>query len=992
MALPTDITGLYAWYRASSFSLADGDTCGNWTDSSGNGRTMVAGGVPKFYVNQIAGYPAVLLGGPNLGNFAHSTFGWLANLAQHTIFLVYKALNSGVYTGSVVGSVGGNSAEGVRVVSGQAIMQWASTTTTYQAIQALADGNWFYGAGGKGGAGVLDVRLNGAPKTSTVWSGTRRAGVDAYGLLGTDGGAYCYGYLAEAFITAGYLSDSDFAVGLDYLRSKYFDAVPSQNERIRDILSRRLWLLRRPQGILEITVPLRMLDADILDRVVIEHQLGPDPSGAGWRGKKWQRHAFSIQRLDVNPGAMTVRLRLLDRRPLDVLLWDTARTDVPALGLDTTRRSGVAQIMKGNAILFVRAQRAWVVNPGDPSSVIEIASNAHAYSSAGEFLEEQRTNAITRSSFVDGTAGLTLAGTGTNGSAIATDPDERLFNPEVLAPSLKFTAGNPHAADLRATFPTASLPSGGTKCALSIDHKTDSDGALSWRLRREDDGYYYNAATPAWQAGAVDNPLSAVPDRAPESRFVSLIDTAVSPIDPSGVSGLTGWWKADAGAYKDAGVTLATDGETVQQWNDQSGAGRNLAQGTSGARPTLVANVLNGKPVIRFDGTDDVLQSSAALSSFITAAAGTFFVVGILRANNTDNATEYENDAAFQDVSGNVYLSFRTSNPRTRSVNFDGSADVAGKNTDVIDAPHCFLWLHSGGNVYHGLSDVRSSQLASAASGNTLTLASTLRVGGNYATVFTQIDIAEIVVYAAAVSESDRLGVEKYIANKYGLSLGGGPALTLSLVLPSGGAASRVSHLYHVQLETGSFPTSRIVSQGGVAQGRDKSEHTIEVTTDAKVYDPSLGAWFCEFVPGWSSADLGSTEDRYIFWQETNGGADHDALFYDASAGAWVFERKVGASTYTASKTASVTRGTAVKLAARWTGAEGELDLAAYTISVFVDGVKGTDATSAAPTFTSPETLHRGHDGAKANHANGAIREVRVFPYALVDEEIAALP
>jgi hypothetical protein len=125
---------------------------------------------------------------------------------------------------------------------------------------------------------------------------------------------------------------------------------------------------------------------------------------------------------------------------------------------------------------------------------------------------------------------------------------------------------------------------------------------------------------------------------------------------------------------------------------------------------------------------------------------------------------------------------------------------------------------------------------------------------------------------------------------------------------------------------------------------------------------------------------------------ETNGGADHDALYYDASAGAWVFERKVGVTTYQATKTASVTRGTAVKLAARWTGVEAELDLAAYTISVFVDAAKGTDATSAAPTFTSPETLHRGHDGSKAKHANGIIREVRIFPYAPTDEEVAALP
>jgi len=754
MAQPTDIAGLYGWYRASSFALNDGDTCGNWTDASGNGRTLtvtVTGGFPKFRTNQVAGYPAIQM---TSGVFQHATFGWRANLANHTIFLVFLTSNL-VAQNPVVTSEGGVAAEGPRAGSygagvGKFGGLWQSTVGGFSVGQPVTADAWHYGYTCLTNGVSLGCSLDGATESTTALSGTRHATYPTTVMsFNLDGGTFWNaGYIAEVFFFNSNLSSSDKAAMFDYLRSKYFDAVPSQNERVRDVLSRRLWLLRRPQGILEITVPLRMLDADILDRVAIEHQLGPDPSGAGWRGKKWQRQAFSIQRMDVNPGAGTVRLQLLDRRPLDVLLWDTARTDIPALGIDTTRRSGVAQIMKGNAIVFVRAQRAWVTNPSDASSVIEIASNEHAYSSAGEHLEEQRTNEISRSSFVDGTTGLTLTGTGTGGSAIATDPDERLFNPEVLAPSLKFTAGSPHSVDLKAAFPaTASIP-GGTNVRLTIDHKTDSGEPLHYQLTRSADGWFWNDATPAFQAGAVNNSL-----------------------------------------------------------------------GTQSTR------------------------------------------------------------------------------------------------------------------------------------------------------------------YAGARYHSKKIPVGA-----------GASTLTVAVLLPSGGTASRISHLYHGQIEKGSFATSRIVSQLGVAQTRNKTEHTIEVTTAAKVYDPALGAWFCEFVPGWSSADLGSSEDRYIFWQETNGGADHDTLFYDASAGAFVFERKVGASTYTATKTASVTRGTAVKLAARWTGAEGELDLTAYTVSVFVDGVKGNDATSAAPTFTSPETLHRGHDGSKANHANGAIREVRVFPYALADEEIAALP
>jgi hypothetical protein len=66
-------------------------------------------------------------------------------------------------------------------------------------------------------------------------------------------------------------------------------------------------------------------------------------------------------------------------------------------------------------------------------------------------------------------------------------------------------------------------------------------------------------------------------------------------------SGNVLWLKADAAVYNDvAATTLATNGQTVAQWNDQSG---NVAHATCtpvGSRPTFVTNVLNGKPVLRF--------------------------------------------------------------------------------------------------------------------------------------------------------------------------------------------------------------------------------------------------------------------------------------------------------------------------------------------------------------------------------------------------------
>lgn len=54
---------------------------------------------------------------------------------------------------------------------------------------------------------------------------------------------------------------------------------------------------------------------------------------------------------------------------------------------------------------------------------------------------------------------------------------------------------------------------------------------------------------------------------------------------------LMAWYKADAQAYVDNGVTLATNGQTVQLWKDQSVNGRDLSQATSNLRPTYNAPV-----------------------------------------------------------------------------------------------------------------------------------------------------------------------------------------------------------------------------------------------------------------------------------------------------------------------------------------------------------------------------------------------------------------
>jgi probable HAF family extracellular repeat protein len=58
------------------------------------------------------------------------------------------------------------------------------------------------------------------------------------------------------------------------------------------------------------------------------------------------------------------------------------------------------------------------------------------------------------------------------------------------------------------------------------------------------------------------------------------------------------WLKADT-------IAGLNDGDSIATWSDQSGNGNNATQATSGNRPAYRTSVINSKPAVRFDGTND---------------------------------------------------------------------------------------------------------------------------------------------------------------------------------------------------------------------------------------------------------------------------------------------------------------------------------------------------------------------------------------------------
>ncbi|MEK7217340.1 MAG: chitobiase/beta-hexosaminidase C-terminal domain-containing protein, partial [Chloroflexota bacterium] len=80
---------------------------------------------------------------------------------------------------------------------------------------------------------------------------------------------------------------------------------------------------------------------------------------------------------------------------------------------------------------------------------------------------------------------------------------------------------------------------------------------------------------------------------------------------PIPTTGLAVWLKADTGLITDATGQISA-------WANQAPTGPvfSLTQATSTKRPLVVPDVLNGQPVVRFDGTDDTLQGPELTSVY----------------------------------------------------------------------------------------------------------------------------------------------------------------------------------------------------------------------------------------------------------------------------------------------------------------------------------------------------------------------------------------
>lgn len=217
------------------------------------------------------------------------------------------------------------------------------------------------------------------------------------------------------------------------------------------------------------------------------------------------------------------------------------------------------------------------------------------------------------------------------------------------------------------------------------------------------------------------------------------------------LTNLSRWFKADAGVTMDGS-------NRVSAWADQSGNGANATQATGGNQPLYVASVIDGLGVLRFSSgrTDN-------LAFDLTSIVSSDYTIAIVHSRGTANAGYLM--GALTGGAGNSSLHIGYSAASTFKHGHWGN-DI--EYASAAYAASTFQWFIVNRNASYGRKIRRMG--VDLTSGTDATALGSISgggiIGGAVGTYYTG-DIAEVLVYNAALSRSvqDQLG--DYLRGRY---------------------------------------------------------------------------------------------------------------------------------------------------------------------------------------------------------------------------------
>jgi len=239
------------------------------------------------------------------------------------------------------------------------------------------------------------------------------------------------------------------------------------------------------------------------------------------------------------------------------------------------------------------------------------------------------------------------------------------------------------------------------------------------------------------------------------------------------------WLDASKDVYTDAGVTSCTDTDPVEEWHDQSGAGNDLLQTTAADKPIYRAGIVNGEPILRFDGASDYLESAG----FATLVIANFTWIALM---NYDVSPD-EDDAIFaansSEASENIQIGPAEHSGSGMELTIEGTGGVNQyseldpmsnyESTNRVSVVNRYFDVIGGSDFAFCTRD--GSIQFDAGLGPSPGLATDWdlykigedRGGGE----FMDGDLAEMLIYHRLFNSAERIIMENYMGAKYGIAL-----------------------------------------------------------------------------------------------------------------------------------------------------------------------------------------------------------------------------
>lgn len=207
----------------------------------------------------------------------------------------------------------------------------------------------------------------------------------------------------------------------------------------------------------------------------------------------------------------------------------------------------------------------------------------------------------------------------------------------------------------------------------------------------------------------------------------------------------------------------------VGYWKDLSGNGRHYTQSTNNNRPLLKIATHNGRNSIYFDGTDDVLGISSGATNIVNAnicdATGACAWV----AYEPNNDTQYSVLKTGYASSG--YDRFNTSNYHDyfRAARFSALANPAPSSGKTVLTSSSVVSADKQAFRINGVEKQSQPCATTYATWRANAVQSWLI--GN-ATTYMAGWVCEVIILGRAATDAEISKVEKYLASKWGVTLG----------------------------------------------------------------------------------------------------------------------------------------------------------------------------------------------------------------------------